>query len=336
MELPVELSYERTISRSEVHVRGLSEVFIADSEHTAPEEFVTALQIPRTHGLWGDRLTDCHDPVITLEIGRQTVFHVLHHYYDVPADWKFVLRRIDFRVVDLDAYHDDRVTPPEGSARVRLVSKTQSHGILEGSFEGDVTIGDAQAMVMSADITVLSPYNYTLLRAKGRGRKPLDATPQLTDPRPVAPALVGRSAPRNVVLHEPEAGAEDDDGRMCFGLIVDEGHPAFFDHPHDHVTGSLILELYRQAAIATASRADALPSARAVVTACSMTFAEFAELDALTECEAAVTRIGARGEVAVDLPLLQFGETIAQAQLQISEAPVAEPATAAYAAAPGA
>jgi A-factor biosynthesis hotdog domain len=335
MELPGALSYERTVSRSEVHVRGLSEVFIADSERTGPQEFVTALQIPRTHELWGDRLTDCHDPVITLEIGRQTVFHVLHHYYEVPRDWKFVLRRIDFRVLDLDAYRDDRVVPPEGTARVRLVSKTQSHGILEAGFDGDVTIGGTPAMVMSAEITVLSPYNYTLLRAKGRGRMPPDAEPPLADPRPVAPGLVGRSAARNVVLHEPEAGAEDDDGRMCFGLIVDQGHPAFFDHPHDHVTGSLILELYRQAAIATASRADALPSARAVVTACSMTFEEFAELDALTECETAVTRIGARGDVAVDLWLRQFGETIAQAQLQISEAPAAERAAQPFAAAPG-
>ncbi len=310
------LSFDRTVARGLVHVRALSEIFIADSVRESDDWFASALQLPRTHGLWGDRETDFHDPVITLEIGRQSVFLVLHHFLEVPRDWKFVLRRVDFRVVDLEAYRDDRVTPPEGVARVHLLSKQESHGILDASFEGEANIRGLPAMLMSADITVLSPYNYTILRAKGRGRKPIDSAPLRANPIPLAPTVVGRTDPRNVVVYE----LESDNGASTFGLIVNQGHPAFFDHPHDHVTGSLILELFRQSAFATVQRADVL-APPAIVTACSMSFEQFAELDAETTCRARLARITSQGDALLDLTLHQFGDTIAQARMQLSEQP---------------
>jgi hypothetical protein len=314
---PPVLSYDRTVARGLVHVRSLSEIFIADSVRESDDWFVTSVQLPRTHGLWGDRRTAYHDPVVTLEVGRQTVFLVLHHYLEVPHEWKFVLRRVDFRVVDIEAYRDDRVTPPEGVARVHQVSKRQSHGALESTFEGEATIGGRSAMVMSADITVLSPYNFTLLRAKGRGRRPVDSAPLPAEPTPLEPVLVGRTDPRNVVVYDV---AGDAGGGSSYGLIVNQAHPAFFDHPHDHVTGSLILELFRQSAIATGHRAEVV-SPLAMVTACSMSFEQFAELDAETTCRAGVTRVTSRGDVLLDLTLHQFGETIARARMQLSDQP---------------
>ena len=109
-----------------MHVRGLSEVFIADWQRSATDEYVAACCSSRAPTACGaTELSDYHDPVVTLEIGRQTVFYVLHHHYEIPGDWKFVLKRIDFQLVDVEAYRDDRISPPEGSARVRLESKTQ-------------------------------------------------------------------------------------------------------------------------------------------------------------------------------------------------------------------
>jgi hypothetical protein len=105
-----------------------------------------------------------------------------------------------------------------------------------------------------------------------------------------------------------------------FGLVVDQGHPSFFDHPHDHVTGSLILEFCRQAGIATARRLEGL-SDTAVVTGCSMRFEEFAELDSRTTCRASVARVTAAGDVLVDVDLVQFGEVIARVQVQLGELP---------------
>jgi hypothetical protein len=199
---------------------------------------------------------------------------------------------------------------------VRLVKRRERHGLFEAGFEGDVCLGGAEAMTMSAEITVLSPYNYKLARAHGRGSKPIESAARPPGPERLPTASVGRSDPRNVVLHERVESGEE--GELRFGLIVDEGHPGFFDHPHDHVTGSLILEFFRQAAIATANRLEGLAPGSLVVTACSMQFKEFAELDTLTECAARIEE-ASFGRAVVGLELWQAEARIAWAQLELSE-----------------
>jgi len=316
--LTKELSHDRTVARALVHVRALSEIFISDSARDGENSFVAGVQLPRTHGTWGDRLGDHHDPVVTLEVGRQAVFLDLHHYYEVPTNWKFVLRRVDFRVVDLEAFRDDGVNPPEGYIATRLLGKTEEHGQLDATFSAEVELSGRTAMALGADITVLSPYNYALLRAKGRGRRPPDGSDPLgTGMVRLPPAMVGRANPRNVVIYDLDPDVAE---VHSYGLVVDEGHPSYFDHPHDHVTGSLILEFCRQAAIATARRVEGL-APTTVVTGCSMRFEEFAELYSRTECRASVVRVTAAGDVLVDVDLIQFGEQIARVQLRLSELP---------------
>ncbi|GAA1695902.1 ScbA/BarX family gamma-butyrolactone biosynthesis protein [Kribbella yunnanensis] len=61
---------------------------------------------------------------------------------------------------------------------------------------------------------------------------------------PVAPALVGRSDTRNVVLTPI-------DQPLSWQLRVDTTHCVLFDHPHDHVPGMVLLEAAAQAAQAT-------------------------------------------------------------------------------------
>jgi 2-oxo-3-(phosphooxy)propyl 3-oxoalkanoate synthase len=61
---------------------------------------------------------------------------------------------------------------------------------------------------------------------------------------PVAPALVGRSDARNVVLTPTEHP-------LSWQLRVDTSHSVLFDHPHDHVPGMVLLEAAAQAAQAT-------------------------------------------------------------------------------------
>jgi A-factor biosynthesis hotdog domain len=314
----IDLSHERTVARGLVHLRGLSEVFIADVAQTSEDEFHASCQLPRSHCLWGDRSHCYHDPVVTLEVGRQTVFFVLHHFHAIPTDWKFVLKRIDFQLADLEAYRDNRVTPPEGVARVRQLEVRREHGLLEASFEGEVVIEGTRGMTMTAEIAAMSPFNYKMLRAQGRGRKPLEDA----QPPPAGAGLpaqcVGRRDQRNVVIYRdsPQGAAA---GCSRYELLVDQEHPAFFDHPHDHVTGSLILEFFRQSAIVAASEAGLLAADRAVVSGCSMSFEEFAELDILTTCHATAVGTAREGDVVIDLELEQVGATIADAQLRVLE-----------------
>ena len=68
-------------------------------------------------------------------------------------------------------------------------------------------------------------------------------------------------------------------GRDCrYTAIVDRTHPCFFDHPLDHLPGALVIEVYRQAAIAAAASDGVGEPADAVVTRCAVQLSDFAEL----------------------------------------------------------
>ncbi|HEU4702127.1 MAG TPA: AfsA-related hotdog domain-containing protein [Conexibacter sp.] len=311
-----ELRYDRTVSRELVHVRAVAEVFTTDAVQVGPDEFLVAVQLPRVHTLWSDHRFSHHDPLISMELGRQAVFQIIHQDYEIPVSWHFILRDVEFRVQELAAFDDDRRSPPEGVCRGRLLDRVDGDGFVNLRFEGDLSIAGVPAMAMTGAITGMRKDAYELLRGQTRGRKPLAQAPPPPRTATADPALVGRTVARNVVLADPRAPAADD-GSFRYALVVDEAHPAFYDHPHDHVTGSLILELYRQAAIATAHRSGALPSPVAVVTRCALEFVDFAEPEALVECAAAVTSVDADGSVAVTVRLLQLGAALGGAQLTL-------------------
>lgn len=323
-----ELSFEQTVPKRLVHVHAISEVFATDAAKVGEDEWVVAAQLPRAHELWNDRLFPYHDPLVTLEVGRQTVFLIIHRHYEVPVDYKFVMRRFEFQVTDLEAYRDNEHSPPEGYCRGHLTGRQDWDGVVGMGFDGDLTIGDRQAMRMSGEINGLRRNEYQLLRGQSRGRKrleghtpppgrkPREAGEQPPEPKPLDAAEVGRRDVRNVVIQEASTPPSEE-GEHRFSLIVDETHPAFYDHPHDHVTGSMLLELYRQSAIAAAHRSGAIPTPVAMVTRCLMGFKDFAEPEAETECAARVTSSPGDGTATVSLTVHQLGKQIADAEIDL-------------------
>ena len=57
------LSFEQTVPCRLAHRRCLGEVFVADTATAGPGEYLAAIQIPRAHTLWSDRVADYHDPL---------------------------------------------------------------------------------------------------------------------------------------------------------------------------------------------------------------------------------------------------------------------------------
>lgn len=311
------LSFDQTVSRSLVHVRAISEIFITDSEQVGADEFLLATQLPRAHVQWSDRLTGHHDPLMTVEIGRQAAFLVAHKYYDVPTSSPCLLHRVDLTIDDLDAFADDGVAPPEGMIRVVVQDKQERDGVLVAlGFTGELRLGESAAVTMNGDMAVFKRPDYKVLRAQTRARKDLDADPPPARDERMAPALLGRRDERNVVIQQSPASS----GEHRYALVVDESHPGFFDHPHDHVTGSLMLEIYRQSAIATAHRLGLLAEPMAAVTGCQLRFTGLGELDARAECVATV-QPGQHGRLVADLRLWQLDTQIAEARLELTPLP---------------
>ncbi|WP_264296548.1 AfsA-related hotdog domain-containing protein [Streptomyces sp. C8S0] len=69
-------------------------------------------------------------------------------------------------------------------------------------------------------------------------------------------------------------------------VVVDQAHPALFDHPLDHIPGALFFEAYRQTALHAAHELLGLSPERLTLTRCDASFARFGEFELPTVCRA--------------------------------------------------
>jgi hypothetical protein len=314
------LSFEQTVPRSLVHRASLAEVYVADSLQSGEDEFVLAVQIPRAHCVWFDRLVAYHDPLATAEAARQGVYVVVHRHIGLPDGLTFSLQRLELSVENLDGYRD-RGSPLQGLLTLRIVKRTRSGGMLGAmTLEGDIAVDGELLVRVGGDVVFLASDDFMALRAYQRRRNPPESAP----PPAVGPALeaaaCGRLDRRNCVLGEPSA-----DAGARFALVVDQQHPSFFDHPYDHAPGPLLVEAYRQAAIVSAHRAGALASPVCALVGLRACFRDFAELDALIEVSAVVDERSDDGTVGVDVALHQFDKQLSSGRVTLRPYPDAPP-----------
>lgn len=315
------LTFERTVPRATAHRRAVGEVFVTDSARTGDDAFLLAWQIPRAHSLWGDRTGDLHDPFATAEAARQGCFVVLHRHLGIPLDLPFSLQRFEFQVNGgLEPYRDDRRTPLQGLLRYHVGQKEFRGGEL-GSMRihGELEIDGVPAMTISGDIVFLSRGDYQALRTFQRSRKPLAGIEPWKPATPVAAASVGRRDVRNVVVGEPVRPSLPARA-LRYPLVIDRGHPSYFDHEYDHVPGPFIVEGFRQAGILAACGSGALVSPAAAMTGLTATFADFGEFEAPLEYSTEVVP-GSEGRANVRVGLHQFGARIAEGLVELTPVP---------------
>jgi len=256
-------------------------------------------------------------------MARQACLALPHLYYKVPHGWQFISRTIRLRMLDLAAYIDNRESPPEGLMRVRFTNRWEREGELRGmSMEADFAIGSCQAATIHGDLAFFPREDYERLRAQVRGHKPLPGARMRIVRRPLDPVRVGRLLPGNVAIEDSSA-AGGAPGESRYVAVIDERHPCFFDHPQDHVPGAMIMEIYRQAAVATATRDGSAPAQGAVFTGCEVQLSDFAELDAPLECSAQVIGRDEEGRVQLALQLHQLDTQIGAARVELTFVPPA-------------
>jgi hypothetical protein len=314
------LSFSQTIARELAHRRALAEVFVADSSEVGDGSYLVAMQVPRAHSLWSDRRVPYHDTLATLEASRQAAFVIVHRHLAVPIGPPFTLHRVAFQVVDIEGYRDDETAPLEAIWHAHVVNRQVHEGILTGmTLQGRLLADGSPIATLDGDIAFMPREEYETIRAVQRAQAERDGA-FISEPAPrVEPQLLGRFDKRNVVIGDA-ASPSGDDGKSHYPLVVDQRHPAFYDHPQDHVPGPLMVEAYRQAALLTAQREGALPSPAAAVTGCHGKFDGFCEQDAPARCSAVVTGVS-DGRVTVALELHQFGKRIADATMELTPYP---------------
>ncbi|WP_433683231.1 AfsA-related hotdog domain-containing protein [Nocardia sp. CA-119907] len=289
------LSFEQTVPCSLAHRRCLGEVFVADTAAAGPGEYLAAIQIPRAHSLWSDRVTDFHDPLAAVEAIRQAMTVLGHRYLGLPLGTALSLQRMTAEIEDHSTLRDTGNDPLEGIVRIRTDLGSGASYLAEHSFDATLTIGTAAALTVRGGGIAFPPETYAEFRTHQRRNRPEQAA--VNAPAPVPPNRVGRRDSRNVVV-----GGD-------LELLVDRTHPSFFDHPYDHVPGPLMLEGFRQAALVAAGEPYALAGLEA-------TFTGFAELDGpLTFTH----RVDADPDFGADieLALSQFGVRIAECRIEL-------------------
>jgi hypothetical protein len=164
----------------------------------------------------------------------------------------------------------------------------------------------------------VSPSSYGALR---RNRPGADDGPAAAAGRGVEPLRVGRCNARNVVVGDFRRAAATEEYECV--IVPDTRHPAFFDHPQDHVPGMLLLEAYRQLALVAVAEACAWAPESLLVVACDASFSRYAELDVEARCSAAVGDpvLPRDGDawVPVSLKVSQQGTTLSEATVRVAD-----------------
>lgn len=315
------LTFDQTVPRGLVHRAALSEVYVADSMQTSDDEYVLSVQVPRAHCVWFDRRVPYHDPLATGEAARQGVYVVVHRHLGIPAELTFSLRGLELQVTDLECYRDCGTAPLQGLLTLRLVERRDHDGRFGAmTFIGGVAIEGRVAMTLRGELAFFSREDHAALREFQRRRTRTRPTRSSICRLALPPEAVGRRDQRNCLLAAPTEPGKPR-GELRFPVLVDQHHPCYFDHAYDHVPGPLIIEAYRQAAVVTAHRCEALETPLAAVVGCRAAFSDFAELDVDLECAAAFRAPAGPGPIAVDVRLLQFGRAISLGSVELAPYP---------------
>ena len=313
------LRFDAAVPRQLVHRAAVAETFPTDVTQVGDDRFAVAAQLPRTHSLYNDGPARYHDLLLLSEVVRQAGTLVTHRFYDVPMGTIFPLRRAQIAISDLDALATTDV-PAELVVELTMSNLERLSGALTSTtMRARLSIDGQPVGTASGSGHFLPRSSYQTLR---RRREPAGGPAAMPAVRPARPRRVGRGDTRNVVVAElrrdPDGG-----GRSC-EVIVDTGHPSFFDHPQDHLPGTLLLEAYRQTALLAAADACTWAPENLLVTACDAVFARYAELDRPARCTAIVgspvlPRRGAAW-VPVSLALTQDGATVSEATVHVADA----------------
>lgn len=229
------LRVEQTVPRAWVHKRSLDNVLVTEIRATAEDRFICAGRLPTAHRFFNDPGRQPYtDILFYTELGRQASLAVSHAFLNVALDDVFIfegshaaLTNVVFRSpVPADAsvaidVHVEELTRRKNNAVSRVV------------IEHTMWIGSQPVFNGTGAFTIQPATVFQRLRKKV--------------PLPQASATPEEAPAPNITIAAPRRTPESNE--FTTSLLVDKGHPYFFDHPCDHIPGMLLLEACAQLAL---------------------------------------------------------------------------------------
>ncbi|WP_349497430.1 ScbA/BarX family gamma-butyrolactone biosynthesis protein [Crossiella sp. CA-258035] len=233
LEMSGEEGFDTTVPRRLVHRESVAEVLLTRWVRRRTGDFRICAQLPRAHAFYQPEQGRV-DPLLILETIRQTGLLIAHTGWDIPLDHKFVMRGMSYAVDPAALRAGDRPVD------IQLVVRTRDPRVRPGhastlAVEAELYREGRRFGQGGGTLGALPPSVYARLRPP---RVPSQAAGER--PAPVSPDLVGRRDVRDVLLTSVNKANR-------WGLLVDAGHPALFDHAVDHVPGMVVFAAMRQA-----------------------------------------------------------------------------------------
>ncbi|MCZ4102587.1 hypothetical protein G3I60_35785 [Streptomyces sp. SID13666] len=281
-----------TVPKEFVHRSAVAEVLLTDWARVDDTHFRISAQWPRGHSFFTPVAEGYHDPLIVCETIRQAGILLGHAEFGVPLGHQFIIWDLDVAV------HPEHLlvgyAPAALSIDVACTEITRRGGKLSGMRITAVFHRDGNVVATgTGSFSCLAPAVYRRVRGDHTAGGDWHQLPLIS---PAAPQSVGRMSPMDVVLSPT---AEDN----YWQLRVDTRHPVLFEHPVDHIPGTVLIEAARQATAAVLRRSSYLPLSIAT------RFTRFVELDAPCMVEARLLDDAASpGVQTVLVTALQAGE----------------------------
>ncbi|MFE8938821.1 MULTISPECIES: ScbA/BarX family gamma-butyrolactone biosynthesis protein [unclassified Streptomyces] len=304
-------SHALPTARELVHKTQPSEVLVTDAARLGEDRFAVAALWPHDHLLYQPVAGGAADPTLLVETARQAAAHISHRFYDVP------LRGMPFVLTTFEADIDAPGLPHAHAGALPVLldavctRTTVSPGRLGLAMEVTFHIGGLRRGRARLRWEVMGERRYAILRGRRCPTPPPTPLPPSAPALPLPPHVVGRRRAADVLL-APPPGAEPDAWR----LVLDRGHPVYFDHESDHIPGMVLLEAMRQAAHAATFAASG-PAGSWSPLSLAVSFELFGALDAPVTVHAHRSPDPeASGHADFHLTATQFDRTLVRARLR--------------------
>ncbi|AOS65597.1 AfsA-related hotdog domain-containing protein [Actinoalloteichus hymeniacidonis] len=313
-----ELSFTKTIDRGLVHRSSVSEVFVTDLHQAGELAFAAAAQLPLTHSYYNDHVARpaMVDPLLIVECARQAGIYGAH-LSGVPMRTAMLVNSFTLRLDDPTELIMSRRPVELRIDSVMAATRVRGGVLRQGHAEQRFTIGGRPVGSQVMEIQMLSHHEHDALRHLQRGN-PAPSTADMTGgpyPNSVAPGLVGRVHPMNVVLADVRYGA--DEVRAVMAPWYE--NRALFDHDYDHLPAMTLTEGARQLALLSVRESGATEAAGfPPVVGIAATFHRFAELDAPVHATTATEPAAEAGALTRTVVFTQDGITIATISISLA------------------
>lgn len=236
-----EANYAQSVEKHLVHKAFNGEVFLIDSHRLDENTFEIAAFLPRSHIYYNDTQNSTrHDVSALLEVFRQCSIFVAHEFYGVALSSKFIFDSADFKVLHNEVLGN---SPQSYQSIIKITilqvkhKRGNNYGLL---LDMRLFIDSKKYATKIMDMSWFAPKMYERLRGEIANENyiPLDKNE-------MSPKSLGRSTITNVVITQFLQESQ----YFQTTIIPNQAHPAFFDHPLDHIPASLLIEALRQSSL---------------------------------------------------------------------------------------